>query len=376
MKVLVDMTHINPDSLYASLSIYVFRILNTIPHKEMCNFVLLITPELETFIQQKYPDYSYILFPASRKHVSRNKLVRIAQQIRAYRKIVSSSNCDVLFIANDLYPYTYIKTKMKKVVVIHDLKVIKESAQSIGGNVIKFINTQFYKYFMKYADIIVAISNYTKQDILKHYPTITPQKIKVIYNSICLASSSKCPSQFPPTLKYILYINTLQPHKNIMTLIKAFNLIKEKYKSPLVIVGKETTYWKNTILPFIKKHQLENRIIHLQNISNEELKYLYENAQLFITPSLREGFGYTPIEAAICKCPVICSTCEALPDTTKNKLIYYNPPQDEVILSKIIMQTLTFPPSSEKLAEISFDYLKTYSPVKQTQDLVSLLYSC
>ena len=103
-RILIDMTHITPDKLYASLSIYIFRILDAIPVTERKNFVLLVPSELEDFTQQRYPDYSYILFPASRKHVSNNKLIRITRQIQVYKKIVNSSNCDILFIANDLYP--------------------------------------------------------------------------------------------------------------------------------------------------------------------------------------------------------------------------------------------------------------------------------
>ena len=128
--------------------------------------------------------------------------------------------------------------------------------------------------------------------------------------------------------------------------------------------------------PNIQENQLEQRIIHLQNLSEEDLKYLYEHAQLFISPSLREGFGYTPIEAAICKCPVICSTCEALPDTTQNKLIYYHPPQDTKALGDAIMHTLQNPPSARQLNQISADYTNTYSCSRQVQDFMFLFQNC
>ena len=96
MNVLVDMTHITPDKLYASLSIYVFRMLDAMPAAERKHFTLLIPSELEDFTRRRYPEYAYLLFPATRAHVSRHKLLRIAQQIRVYRRIVNSSGCDIL----------------------------------------------------------------------------------------------------------------------------------------------------------------------------------------------------------------------------------------------------------------------------------------
>lgn len=377
MNVLVDMTHITPDKLYASLSIYVFRILDAIPAAERKNFTLLVPTELKDFTQQRYPDYAYLLFPASRAHVSRYKLLRIAQQIRTYRRIVNSSHCDILFIANDLHPYTHIKTRLKKVVVIHDLKVIKETPQSWTGKLTRYLNFRFYASFMKHAEIIVAISNYTKQDILTHYPAVKPNKIKVIYNSVLLTKETVSPFKKTSAPKdFLLYVNTLQPHKNPLTLIKAFQLLKNKINHSLVIVGKETPYWREVIAPYIQTHQLEERIIHLQNLHEEELKYLYEHARLFITPSLHEGFGYTPIEAAICQCPVVCSTCEALPDTTRHQLVYYQPPQNQEALSEAILHTLQNPPSPTKRAQIAADYLDIYSCTRQVQNFLSLFHHC
>ena len=111
-RILIDMTHITPDKLYASLSIYIFRILDAIPVTERKNFVLLVPSELEDFTQQRYPDYSYILFPASPKtRFPNNKLIRITRQIQVYKKIVNSSNCDILFYCQRLIPLHLHKNK-------------------------------------------------------------------------------------------------------------------------------------------------------------------------------------------------------------------------------------------------------------------------
>ena len=103
---------------------------------------------------------------------------------------------------------------------------------------------------------------------------------------------------------------------------------------------------------------------------------MYEHARLFITPSLREGFGYTPIEAALCQCPVVCSTCEALPDTTRRQLVYYQPPQDAEALAETLLRTLQNPPSPARRAQIAADYQDAYSCTRQVQDFLTLFHHC
>ena len=64
-------------------------------------------------------------------------------------------------------------------------------------------------------------------------------------------------------------------------------------------------------------------MIRLDYVSQEELNYLYDNAYIFVTPSTKEGLGYTPVEAAVRDCPVISSRCEALPESTLESVFYY-----------------------------------------------------
>ena len=94
-----------------------------------------------------------------------------------------------------------------------------------------------------------------------------------------------------------------------------------------------------------------------------------------MTTSLKEGFGYTPIEAAMCGCPVISSTCEALLDTTKELLHYYEPAQDAKILSRKILHVLNNTPSKKELDGIACKYKELYSPEKQYQSFKNIFNS-
>ena len=369
MKILIDMTHITMSKIHASTSIYIFRILDTL-YKNNKSHVLLIHTDLKDYVKNKYPGVDYIIFPHTSDHVQRRKkgLSKFIFQAIQYRKYAKLSQCDGILIANDLHLYTCIPTSLKKIVVIHDLKALKDN--SIIGKIIYYI---FYFILILSSFKTIAISNFTKQDILKHFGNFLDKKIEVVYNSIQLSCKSTRPLSIPIKLQYILHINTLLEYKNIKTLIEAMS-ITPNINHKLIVVGKATSYWNNSVIPFIKKKNLTNKIIHLPNVTDEELRYLYENASLFVSCSTREGFGYTPIEAAICKCPVISSTCEALPETTHNMLTYYSPVYDAKELNIKMIEILSNPPTLSQLKKISDFFSNLYTPEKQTTKIFSLFY--
>ena len=160
-----------------------------------------------------------------------------------------------------------------------------------------------------------------------------------------------------------------------MTLLKAFNINKDKIEQDLVIIGKQMdNSWKDEALPFIKTEHLENRIIHIEKtISNEKLAQFYEYADLFIHPSLLEGFGYTPIEAAMHNAPVISSKETALYETTIGLLNYYEPANDEKAMARQIKRLLQNPPSLEKRKEISDTLQKQYDYRLQAKKIYEYL---
>ena len=369
MKILIDMTHICIGSIYASTSIYVFRILDSTEKEQRNNLTLLIPPDLEEYIKERYPDIQYIIFQYTTENVQKYKkgISRIIFQAKEYQRTVKKSQCDSLFIASDQYLYTCVPTSARKIVVIHDLKAIKD--QSITKKIKYYI---FYLLFIISSYKTIAISNYTKQDIIRHYSKLISSKIEVIFNSIQLSTKDIRPKKITEDQQYILYVNTLQEYKNIHTLLKALTLIKKNITHKLVIVGKSTTYWTDVMLPYIRKNNISDKIIHLNYVTDEELHWLYKHASLFVSCSTREGFGYTPIEAAICKCPVICTTCESLSETTLDKLEYYNPPHNEIELSNKIIKILNSPPNIYSLTKVSNLFQSLYCPKKQASKIYNL----
>lgn len=376
INILIDATEISKERQFASIPIYIMRFLSCIPFEQKKNFYLLIKKESQDFFQENFPDFKLVVCDVSLLYKVRINHIRFLwHSILKYKlnSIIKQYDIDIFFVPTDFQSLTMFKINCKKVIVIHDLKALKKNVLNIHDIYIKYnINRMYYKA-INTSNKIIAISKYTKQDILCLYPQVQEKKVQVIYNAVQLPTNEIKPFNFN-CKKYILYVNTLQEYKNIFTLIKAFKRILEKTDRSLVIVGKKTYYWNKIVVPYIEEYNFSNRIIILNNLSEEELKYIYTHADLFVSTSLHEGFGYTPIEAAICKCPVLVSIQEALPDVTEGLVNYYYPAMDDVILSQSILRIINNPIDEDRLSKLSEYYKKKYSPYEQYNNIMELFY--
>lgn len=375
MNILIDMDEVSLQRLHASIPIYIMRLVSAIKPEDRKHYILLISRDIESYIRSRFPDFRVIVY---RKFGGR--IIKGIKTPLYYcyqyklRQIIERYNVDCVFIPTDFQWLTSFKLKCRKVIVVHDLKGIKQRIDTWhqAKHVLNLYG--MYKKAFKYADEIIAISKYTKQDIEIYYPEYPIEKIRVVYNSVVLPPESRKPQGFYSS-GYVLYVNTLNKYKNIFTLVKAFSRIKHCLDKQLVVVGRETEHWREAVMPYIRKNGLEKNIIRLQNLTDEELRYLYEHAALFVTPSLNEGFGYTPIEAAMCGCPVISSIQEALPDSTQGLLNYYHPAMDADVLANKILAVLENPPVQETLLRIAETYKKLYAPIRQVEKIQAILFA-
>ncbi len=218
-----------------------------------------------------------------------------------------------------------------------------------------------YEEYLRNCEAIVTISNFVKNDIYSYYPDVDISNLRVIPNAVSISNDPSCVE----TMKiidrpYILNINAIREHKNQITLIKAFQKIMDDVPHSLVIVGAPGDVYDD-IRCYINDNQMSDRVKILSFISDQEKASLYSGASLFVTTSLHEGFGRTPIEAAMYRIPVISSRCDSLPEATMEMLDYYEPPCDFNVLALKIMEVLSKKNDTEKLNLIAEKFQRNYS---------------
>lgn len=186
---------------------------------------------------------------------------------------------------------------------------------------------------LRNASHVVTCSEFTKEDMIRHY-RLSPKKISVIYygknekyklikDTAALQATREKYDLLKP---YILYVGNIQPRKNLNRLLLAFKDLKDRERIPhnLVIVGNKAWLYSD-VFKLIKDSNLTNEIIVTGYVPEEELPLLYNAAELFVYPSIFEGFGFPVLEAMACGVPVVTSNSSSLPEVAGDGALLINP---------------------------------------------------
>lgn len=230
------------------------------------------------------------------------------------------------------------------------------------------------------ADRIIAVSQNTKNDLVNYYQ-IDPSKIRVIYSGIPLDFTSPTEKEavrkkYQLPEKYILFLGTLEPRKNIIGLIQAFELLKEnnKIEHHLVIAG--SPGWQaEKIYQCAKKSKAAEQIHFLGYIPPENKLGLYQASSLFVYPSFYEGFGFPVLEAMSCSLAVIASACAALPEITAGGAPLLINPFRPAEIAGAMEQCLTNPPFATALGEKNKKHAAAFNWQKCSQSTLEILNS-
>jgi glycosyltransferase involved in cell wall biosynthesis len=272
----------------------------------------------------------------------------------AYNEILGTAtlakeNLDVLHSTSPLsrIPISY---RGKCVVTFHDLAIYKcpECVSAVKSAHDKTV----YNLMVKKADKIIAVSQSTKKDLQEIFK-ITDDRISVIYSGLDkrfyaapAVDQQKILARFDINKKYILFLGTIEPLKNISRLLEAFAQFKEEYKKQfkkfeyqLVLSGKRG--WLSKEYAQIAKDMgVGKDVVFTGYVIGDELVPLFKNAEFFVMPSLYEGFGMTVLEAFATGTPAIISNVSSLPEIAGDAAHFVNP-LDKNDIAEAIMKFAT-----------------------------------
>jgi glycosyltransferase involved in cell wall biosynthesis len=225
------------------------------------------------------------------------------------------SSVDVLVYPKTVIPVTHLFCRVRRLVVVHDLAYFAP-----GLNEYTFFDTWYMRLLMglslRLADGILAVSYATKVDIVKTFKTAA-SKIQVIHEGVEDSFNEIAePAALAQTFRtyniqkpYLFYCGSLSPRKNMLRTLQAFNELKELIPHQVYITGGQSWH-DEPVLNYIQ-HNLAGRVHILGSVTDMELVHLYQGADLFLYPSLYEGFGLPILEAQACGVPVLTSAVGA-----------------------------------------------------------------
>lgn len=236
-------------------------------------------------------------------------------------------------------------------------------------------------YAVRKAKYIFTVSENSKQDIARLFH-VKQKKIIVTYNAVdsdfCFKEKEKISYLYdkfniPRNKKILMYVGNLKPHKNLKRLLEAYSKLSMKNDTCLVLVGKAFT--STDLISYEKRLEIKNNVIHTGLVKKDELVDLYNLADLFIFPSLYEGFGIPPLEAMACGTPVICSNNSSLPEVVGEAAEMFNPYSSDEIRSSI-EKVMMNPQIYESLINCGYEQVKKFNwnnAVKTVQNIKNIL---
>ena len=245
------------------------------------------------------------------------------------RLIFNNPKVDVLFSPSH---YTPLLTRVPSVIYLMDLSYERFGTDYFTSYDINQLK-RWTPLSINKAKHVLTISQFSKDEIIKIYHT-NPDKISVVYpgfdrethhSKIPMTKQLQVRKKYGIAGKYLLYVGTLQPRKNLNRLVEAFAKLKNK-QVKLVIGGKKGWLY-DQIFEQVKNLKLEKRVLFLGFVPNEDLPGLIKGAIAYVLPSLYEGFGMPPVEAQAVGVPVVVSRESSLPEVVGASGIYIEDPR-------------------------------------------------
>jgi glycosyltransferase involved in cell wall biosynthesis len=265
-----------------------------------------------------------------RQIVFRSPIYSFSEQI-LYPFVIPA--CDVFWSPHYNVPILPVKAK-KRWATIHDLYHLRFAEQL--GFLRKCYAKMLFSAACRLSNRIITVSQFSRNELLSffnvdHKVEVMPNVVdkKFYENKNTEEDVQQVLRKYNINSPYILFVGNLKPHKNLITLLKAFEKIMNDFSQVnLVVAGKESGFLtedRDTGLYLDHHPELKKRVFFTGLVADDDLPALYRAAKVFVFPSLYEGFGYPPLEALVSGTPVLCSNAGPMPEVCGDRVAYFDP---------------------------------------------------
>jgi len=270
--------------------------------------------------------------------LSDNPVQRILRETFFWNREIKNQNITLFHSPISYIPF---RLSIPTILTLHDLRIFR-FPQTYSRARRMFLK-QAIRYSVQKATKIITVSQFTKKELEQLFE-IPSEKIKVIYEGINLKRFEATPQDTDREIlkkygvcdRYILTVGHLEPRKNYLRLIKAFqqlnNMTDESFQ--LVIAGRELLEYQS-LYRWVEDHSLNGKVIFSGFIQSEHLPIFYRNASVFVLASIYEGFGLTPLESLASGVPVAASNVSSIPEVLGTAALYFDPFEIDDIAEKM-----------------------------------------
>ena len=259
--------------------------------------------------------------------------------------LIRRANISLMWFPHFNVPFCYHKPC---IVTIHDLILHHFSDERATTRNWAIYALKRWAYFLicrnaiQQAKTVIAVSEYTKQDIINFYPS-TKHKIKTIYEGVDVlplpdeTQQEQIVHTYGITKPFCLYVGAAYPHKNLKTAINGFmqfqKLCSQNQKQYMFVIVGQKDYFHRQLAMWFRATYPHNQdaVRWIGYVPDQELAVLYHLSYALLYPSLYEGFGLPPVEAIAYGCPVVASNCSSLPEILTDNAMFVNPHSSEDI---------------------------------------------
>ena len=296
---------------------------------------------------------------------------RSLQGYRKFRAAVTRLRCDLVHVPNLFsfprgLPCPYVMT-------VHDM-VEHMSRPAEQSRFWRGLRWQLTRHVLEGAARILAVSNFTKSEIEKLFG-ISAERIEVVYNAIderflrghaSAADHEMIAQRYQVAYPFLLYAGSISPHKNVVRMIEAFSVLKTELEKDraypdlkLIIIGDDLS-GNPDLRRTVVRSGVQNDVRFLGFVPIEVLRIFYDEARIFVFPSLYEGFGLPPLEAMAHGTPVVTSNVSSLPEVVDRAAVLVNP-ENVFDIMRALHRVLTDQALRDRMKERGYEQAAKFS---------------